>query len=181
MRTDFNFKRFIENVLYFLKLFQYFSSLVFFLYFCFWNENFIENKKSIIYKILISSLQISFIYIFILQQKVSKRKWTRTGCSIKKKLTSSKGQPVERKTACDCNTSSFKSLSLISPNGEGLQRNMTMRSVTTDVSSPIISQTGTTGLSEIFSKGIGFQFLIIREPIKKNYFKLIKLPMYWRN
>lgn len=53
---------------------------------------------------------------------------------------------------------------MISQKGEGLQRNMTMRSVTTDVNSPMISQTGTTGLSEMCSKGMGFQFLIIKEP-----------------
>lgn len=153
MRADFNFKRFIENVLCFLKLFQYFFSFsCSFFFICFLYENSFKTK-SIIYKILISVVA-----------RDPKRARARAG----EKLTSSKGQPVERRTACDCNTSSFKSLSLISPNGEGLQRKITMRSVTTDVSSPIISQTGTTGLSEIFSKGIGFQFFIIREPAKKN-------------
>lgn len=83
-----------------------------------------------------------------------------------KLLTSSSGQPVDRNTVCDCSTSNFNNLSLISPNDDGLERSMTIRSVITEVNSPIISLTGTTGLSEIISSGMGFQFFIIMEPVE---------------
>jgi len=80
------------------------------------------------------------------------------------KLTSSSGHPVERSTACDCSTSSLSSLSLISPKAEVLGRRITILSVITEVSSPTISLTGTAGLSDICSRGMGFQCLMIREP-----------------
>lgn len=71
---------------------------------------------------------------------------------------------MERNSACDCSTSSLSSLSLISPKGDVLGRKMTMRRVITEVSSPTISLTGTAGLSEICSRGMGFQCLMMREP-----------------
>lgn len=79
---------------------------------------------------------------------------------------------MERSSACDCSTSSLSSLSLISPNGDVFGRKMTMRSVMTEVSSPTISLTGTAGLSEICSRGMGFQCLMMREPemsVKNDY------------
>lgn len=86
----------------------------------------------------------------------------------RKAQTSSSGHPVDRRTAWDCKTSNFKSLSLISEKVEGFVRKMTMRRVIMDVSSPRMSLTGTTGLSEMFSNGIGFQFFMMREPAIKN-------------
>lgn len=79
-------------------------------------------------------------------------------------LTSSNGQPAERKTVCDCNTNNLNNLSLISKYVDGLVLNITIRNVTTDVNSPMISPIDTIGLSDIFSNGNGFQFFIIIEP-----------------
>lgn len=51
-----------------------------------------------------------------------------------------------------------------------------MRNVTTDVSSPIISHTGTTGLSDMFSSGMGFQFFMMREPlIERREFCILRI------
>lgn len=86
-------------------------------------------------------------------------------------FTSSKGHPLDLSKACDCRTKSLSSLSLISPKGEALQRNMTIRRVTTEVNSPIISQTGTMGLSAICSKAMGLQFFTINEPVKKKFYQ----------
>lgn len=80
------------------------------------------------------------------------------------KLTSSRGQPVERRTACDCSIKSFNNLSLISANWVGLFLKMVILSVTTDVSSPSISLTEASGFSEIFSNGKGFQFFMMIAP-----------------
>ena len=51
--------------------------------------------------------------------------------------------------------------------GEGLVRTIMILSVMTEVSSPMISEKGTTGFSEICSKGMGFQFLMIKDPASK--------------
>lgn len=82
-----------------------------------------------------------------------------------KMLTSSNGHPAERKTACDCRTNNFKSLSFISVSIDGFVRSTIILNVTTDVNSPSISLTHTIGLSEIFSNGNGFQFFTIIDPL----------------
>lgn len=79
-------------------------------------------------------------------------------------LTSSSGQPEERRAACDCRISSLSSLSLISVNVDGFVRSMEIRSVTTDVNSPRTSPTVITWLSQIFSRSRGFQFFRMIEP-----------------
>lgn len=79
-------------------------------------------------------------------------------------LTSSSGQPVDRSTACDCRISNLSSLSLISASWVGLFRRMVILSVTTEVNSPRMSFTETSGLSEMASNERAFQFLMEIDP-----------------
>uniref|UniRef100_A0A182U566 Uncharacterized protein n=1 Tax=Anopheles melas TaxID=34690 RepID=A0A182U566_9DIPT len=76
------------------------------------------------------------------------------------------GQPVDRSSACDWRISSFNSLSLISASWDGLLRRIVIFSVTTEVSSPSMSLTDTSGLSEMASSERDFQFLIEMEPAR---------------
>uniref|UniRef100_A0A182J9G4 Uncharacterized protein n=1 Tax=Anopheles atroparvus TaxID=41427 RepID=A0A182J9G4_ANOAO len=72
--------------------------------------------------------------------------------------------------------SSFSSLSLISASWDGLLRRIVILSVTTEVSSPRMSLTETSGLSEMASRERDFQFLIDMEP-EENRKRRARIPL----
>ena len=87
---------------------------------------------------------------------------------IRKRLTSSRGQPAETRSAWLCSSNSLNNLFLTSAaglGGGGLDLYTWILSVATDVNSANMSPTVNSGPSATFSIGRGFQFLITILPL----------------